>query len=287
MKACQLLALANCAIAFPLSLRQDTTTTGKGLLLWEWTLSRDAPVVPEIQAAIDQATSSPKVVAATNWDTWRPSEAPAELGFYPMVRTPEQLSGDSWTQLIASIETEVAAGRPLVVQFYNEPEYLSVAAVDAAATWRSSILPLRAQYGCQLVGPATSSSVEGIAWQDAFMAALGADEKPDMVGLHFYTTDGQAVASEVAWGQNYFTEAHTKYGLPVIVSEIASTSRDPAQVQEFSATMEAWMDAQDWITLYGFFGVSREPANDWVSPVAQLMDTVGRWTQLGKELLGV
>lgn len=285
LMACQILALINCAVALPLSARQETS--GKSLLLWEWTLSRDAAVVPDIKTAIDQAAASPKVVATTNWDTWRPGESPSDLGFYPMVRTPEQLSGDSWTQLIASLEFEKAAGRVPIVQFYNEPEYLGVSAADAAASWRASILPLRAQYGAQLVGPATSSSEAGIAWQDAFMAALGANEKPDMLGIHFYTTDGQAVEGEVAWAQNYFTEAHEKYGIPLFVSEIASTSRDPAQVQQFSDIMEAWMDEQDWIVRYGFFGVSREPANDWVSPVAQLMTAGGQWSDLGKDLLGL
>lgn len=276
--ACQL-ALIHSSWALPLAPRNAAT---KNLLLWDYTNTNAASITAGALSA-----AAPKINAVSNWNTWRPSEAAADVAFYPTVRTMAQLEGSEWSYLITAIETEVAAGRTPHVQYLNEPEYLGVSATDAAASWRSKILPLRQQYGAKLIGVGTSSSNEGIAYQDAFMGALGATEKPDYVGIHYYTTDGQPVDTEVAWGQNYLTEAHNKYGLPLIVNEIASTSRDPAQVKQFSDTFKAWMDSQDWIAEYAFFGATLQPANSWVSPAAQLLDTAGQWTALGKDLIGI
>lgn len=276
--ACHL-ALINSALAAPLAHR---AAAGKNLLLWDYTNTNSGGTTT---AALDTAAAS--VAAVSNWNTWRPTDAPATLAFYPQVRTMDQLADSEWSMLIASVETEVAAGRVPTVQYLNEPEYLGVSAADAAASWVSKMLPLKATYGATLVGPATSSSETGIAFQKDFMAALAADQKPDYVGIHYYTTDGQAVADEVAWGQSYLTDAHTSYGLPLFVSEVASTSRDSAQVKEFTDTFKAWMDEQEFITQYGFFGATLEPVNDFVSPAAQLLTTAGEWTALGADVLGL
>lgn len=276
--ACHL-ALLNSAIAAPLAPR---AASGKALLLWDYTNTNSGGTTT---AAL--TTAADKVVACSNWNTWRPTDAPDSLAFYPQVRTMDQLADSEWTMLIASLDVEKAAGRTPTVQYLNEPEYLGVSAADAAASWISKLLPLRDSYGAVLVGPATSSSESGIQFQKDFMAALSDDQKPDYVGIHYYTTDGQAVDSEVAWGENYLTEAHTNYGLPLFVSEVASTSRDAAQVTQFSDTFKAWMDEQDWIAQYGFFGATLQPVNDFVSPEAQLLTTAGTWTALGTDLLGL
>lgn len=273
------------ALALPLSPRDGTSN--KTILLWDYTNTANVSSVPELKTSLDQAASH--VVACSNWDTWRPDEAPDSLAFYPTVRTMDMVSGDSWTQLISSLEKEQAAGRQPIVQYLNEPEYQGVSASDAASTWRTSLLPLKTKYNAKLVGPGTSSSTKGIAFQDAFMGALADDEKPDYVGLHYYTTAGNPVDGEITWGQNYLTTAHTKYNLPLFVNEMASTSRDSADVQTFSDTMKQWMDEpeQSWIAQYGFFGASLAVANDWVSPEAQLLDSSGSWTSLGKDLMGL
>lgn len=40
------------------------------------------------------------------------------------------------------------------------------------------------------------------------------------------------------------------------------------------------MDEQEWIFEYGFFGCMRSVADDFVSPVAQLMNPDGTFTEL-------
>lgn len=273
----------------PLNPRDDsntTTSSSKRMLLWAYTNTDNITTVPTLKTSLDQA--APNALSCSNWDTWRPSELPSTLPFYPTVRTIDMVSGDSWTQLLASLETEKSAGRQPIVQYLNEPEDQSgVTASAAAATWRSNILPLKTQYNAKLVGPGTSSSTAGIAFQDAFMGALADDEKPDYVGLHYYTTATNPVAGEITWGQNYLTTAHSKYNLPIFVNEIACTSRDAGQVQQFSDTMTTWMEQQSWIAQYGFFGASLSVANSWVSPEAQLLDSAGAWTSLGKDLMGL
>lgn len=276
--ACQL-ALLHSAFALPVASRG---APGKNLLLWDYTNTNSGGAT---SGAISAA--APSVQAVSNWNTWRPTDAPDTLAFYPQVRTMAQLEGNDWTMLIASIETEVAAGRVPTVQYLNEPEYLGVSAGDAAAAWISKMLPLKATYGATLVGPATSSSDSGIAFQKEFMAALAENQKPDYVGIHYYTTDGQAVDTELAWGKSYLSEAHSTYNRPLFVSEVASTSRDAAQVKEFSDSFKTWMDSQDYIAQYGFFGATLQPVNGFVSPEAQLLNSAGQWTALGAELLGL
>ncbi len=59
---------------------------------------------------------------------------------------------------------------------------------------------------------------------------------------------------------------HNKYGLRVIVSEIASIDRNGQNVARFTAEMANWMDGQDWIVEYGFFGCMRQVADNFVTP---------------------
>lgn len=40
------------------------------------------------------------------------------------------------------------------------------------------------------------------------------------------------------------------------------------------------MDEKDWVFEYAFFGCMSAPADDFVSPAAQLMDPAGNFTDL-------
>ncbi|RYP26037.1 hypothetical protein DL768_011847 [Monosporascus sp. mg162] len=57
-------------------------------------------------------------------------------------------------------------------------------------------------------------------------------------------------------------------------------------VRNFTTEVGNWLDGQDWVVEDGFFGVSREPTDDFVSPAAQLLGGNGTWTELGKWLVG-
>jgi len=69
---------------------------------------------------------------------------------------------------------------------------------------------------------------------------------------------------------------HQKYPeYHVVVSEIASTSRDKKEAFAFTAQVANWMDQCPWIFEYAFFGCMAKVADDFVSPEAQLMNSDG------------
>lgn len=79
---------------------------------------------------------------------------------------------------------------------------------------------------------------------------------------------------------------HHKYpAYPVVVSEIASISRDKKEVFAFTAQVANWMDQCPWIFEYAFFGCMAKVADDFVSPEAQLMNSDGTLRLLMHKLM--
>ena len=79
---------------------------------------------------------------------------------------------------------------------------------------------------------------------------------------------------------------HNKYPeYPVVVSEIASISRDEKEVFAFTTQLVNWMDECPWIFEYSFFGCMKELADSFVSPAAQLMDSEGKMKPLMAKLM--
>lgn len=287
MKRLQVLAVlfqaALLTSALPVEKRGTAIHAGKRIILWDYTLTQAYQSNGNIQASAASLSTSPDVSAALNWNTWKPEELPSDVPFQPMIRTPAQLQGDEWKNLLSAVQ---AGGSDTVVHFYNEPELNGVGAADAAAAFKNSVLPLRAQYGVKLVGPAVASNEAGSAWLEEFYSALSADEKPDFLGLHFYTAQDTPAETEITNAQNYINEKHTQYKLPVVVSEIASTSRDATSVDDFTKGISTWLDGQDFVKSYGFFGATTATVDSFVSPAAQLIDTSGVWTTLGHWFIG-
>ncbi|KAK7738401.1 hypothetical protein SLS53_006216 [Cytospora paraplurivora] len=282
MKSFQLLsALFQSALlvsALPIAKREASVHAGKRIILWDYTLTEAYQSNSNIQASAAALTSSPGISAALNWNTWKPSELPSDVPFQPMIRTPDQLSGDDWTNLISVVSS---GGESTIVHFYNEPDTTGVSASDAAASFKSNVVPLRTQYGCKLVGPAVESNDAGTAWLQEFYSGLSSDEMPNYLGVHFYTAETTPAETEVGNAKSYISAEHSRYNLPVIVSEIGSTSRDADSVDTFTKEISAWLDSQDWIHSYGFFGATTTPVDGFVSPAAQLLDSAGSWTSLG------
>jgi hypothetical protein len=71
----------------------------------------------------------------------------------------------------------------------------------------------------------------------------------------------------------------------VIISEIASISRDKKEVFAFTAQVANWCDLCPWVFEYSFFGCMREVADDFVSPEAQLMNSDGTLRYLMHKLM--
>jgi acyl carrier protein phosphodiesterase len=97
---------------------------------------------------------------------------------------------------------------------------------------------------------------------------------PDYLGLHYYGT-------ESADAQKYIEDMHKTFpDQKVIVSEIASISRNQPSVVGFTIDMCNWMDEQDWLFEYAFFGCMTQVPDSFVSPAARLMEEDGSFTSL-------
>ena len=278
------LLLASTAIAAPvLNEHERRATPRKRLALWEWTLTRDFQSYAGIRSTAKQLESSPVIAGAMNWEAWIPSEV--KLTHEPMARVMDSMkNSETWSTLKASVNAAKAGGVAApVVHFLNEPERQGVTPRDAAKIWKSHFVNLRKKFGTKIVGPAVASDSAGSKWLDEFMGYLDSSQKPDYIGVHFYTSQSASGKSEVKSAQDYIAGQSFRYGgIPVVVSEIACTNRNYADVEYFTKEMISWLDAQSWVYQYGFFGMSREPTDGFVSPAAQLMDKNGSLTKLGK-----
>lgn len=251
-------------------------------LLWEWTLSRDVRSNNQIKATADSLADLGAITSITNWETWRPLELPSSIPFRPMVRTLYQLGNIDWNHLLAVLTSQ----KETIVHFYSEPDLQNISPEDAVRTWKDRMLPLRKKYQVKLVSPSCVGNDIGSRWLDTFMSQLLNDEKPDYLGLHFYTALDEPSGREIEIAKEYFRSRHEKHNFPVIISELASTSRRVPEVIYFSKAIASWLETQDWVFEYGFFGVSLWPTDNFVSPAAQLLDSSGRWTYLGKWFVG-
>lgn len=244
-------------------------TVKKRCLLWDWTNS-DGSGHRGVPWAMGKIHFNGPINSVSNWNTWTPPELKEHVPFRPMVHLEAQLSGNDWH----NIETT----KEKIIHFFNEPERAEISAKHAAEVWHKQMVPLRQHKGKKLVSPSCASDTKGQAWIDEFLK-LVAKDPPDYLGLHYYGTDpGAAIA--------YLESMHKKHpARDIIVSEIASISRDHKDVLHFTARLANWMDETPWIFEYGFFGCMRQVADGFVSPEAQLMNPDGSFTGLMEKLM--
>ena len=182
-----------------------------------------------------------------------------------MVRLEAQLSGGDWDNVVRSNQP--------IIHFFNEPERAGISPEHAANVWKNQMLPLRRNHGKKLVSPSCSNDQRGQNWINRWMQ-LVAGNPPDYLGLHYYGTDGNAMI-------RYIQQMHQQHsGIPIIVSEWASTSRNYNDVLGMTIQLANWMDGTDWSFAYALFGCRRQVADDFVSPAAQLMNPDGSFRDL-------
>ena len=240
----------------------------KRCLLWDWTNS-SGPGNPGVPWAMDLVDFH-LISSVSNWNTWAPPELKGRAPFRPMVHLEAQLSGQDWNSVVNSTQP--------IIHYFNEPERAGISPEHAANLWHKQMVPLRKDKGKKLVSPSCSNDEKGQAWIAEFMHRVN-DQPPDYLGLHYYGTDGNAAIE-------FLRQMHAKYPhQSIIVSEIASIARDYPSVQGFTAQLVNWMDSQEFVFEYGFFGCMRKLADDFVSPAAQLMKSDGNFTDLMKKLM--
>lgn len=240
----------------------------KRCLLWDWT-NTDGEGHSGVPWAMDKIEFT-HISSLCNWNTWTPPELKDRVPFRPMIRTEAQLTGWEWDITLN--------GPNPIIHFFNEPERNGISAERAAEVWKSKISLLR-EKGKKICGPCVASDPGGEVWLDDFMGRVKDDMLPDFLGLHYYGENGDAAIE-------YLEKMHGKWSqLPVIVTEIASISRDKGEVTKFTAQLVNWMDKTDWVFEYAFFGCMRECADGFVSPQAQLMNKDGSFTGLMEKLM--
>lgn len=243
---------------------QITMPPSKRCLLWDWTCTQRFP------DSIENVRYDGPISSISNWNTWVPPELKNRLPFRPTIRTEAQLDGDDWKNVKSSDQP--------IIHFFNEPERAGISPHRAANLWKEKMVVLRAEKGPQLVSPSCASDAAGEAWLAHYMNHTR-DTPPDFLGLHYYGDEAKEAI-------RYIETMHMKYPfLPVVVSEIACTSREGRKVLEFTAKLCNWMDETSWIFEYAFFGCMPEVADDFVSPQAQLMNKDGTFRDLMYKLM--
>ncbi|KAL8691218.1 MAG: hypothetical protein Q9218_003514 [Villophora microphyllina] len=241
----------------------------KRCLLWDWT-NTDGPGHAGVPWAMDKVDFKGPISSVSNWNTWVPPELKGRAPFRPMVHLEAQLSGGDWQNIENTKEN--------VILFFNEPERNGISAQHAADVWHQKMLPLRQHKGKKLVSPSCASDPKGQAWLADFMHRVQ-DNPPDFVGVHYYGTDSKAAIGFIQGVHSKFPKQH------LMVTEIASISRNYHDVVDFTVKLANWMDSTDWIFEYGFFGCMRKVADNFVSPEAQLMKPDGNFTPLMDKLM--
>jgi hypothetical protein len=187
-----------------------------------------------------------------------------------MVRLEAQLSGQDWQNILDSTEA--------IIHYFNEPERANISAQHAADLWHRQMVPLRKSKGKKLVSPSCSNDQAGQAWIADFMGRVR-NSPPNYLGLHYYGTKGSEAIG-------FIQSMHKKFPKQkVIVSEIACISRNYHDVLNFTVQVTNWLDQQDWVAEYGWFGCMEHPADNFVSPAAQLMKPDGKFTDLMNRIM--
>ena len=231
----------------------------KRCLLWDWTNTNQVP------NSINQIDFNGPISAVSNWNAWVPPELKGRAPFRPMVHLEAQLSGNDWAIIEKSDQP--------IVHFFNEPERNGISAQTAANHWLNQMVPYAHQKNKKLVSPSCTGNDDGLKWLAQWMD-LVKSHPPEYIGIHYYGTEGSAAKA-------FLEKVHAKYPQhKIIVSEIASTSRDIHSVVGFTGDMANWMDKTDWIFEYGFFGCMTHVPDNFVSPQAQLMKADGTFTPL-------
>ncbi|KAH8679970.1 hypothetical protein BGZ60DRAFT_241467 [Tricladium varicosporioides] len=236
----------------------------KRSLLWDWTNTKNVP------KQMDQINFDGPMHSVSNWNTWYPTELKNRAPFRPMVRLEAQLGGDDWQNILKSNQE--------IIHYFNEPERAGISPEHAADQWNKQMIPLRKEHGKKLVSPSCSNDAGGQAWIADFMHRVEGDA-PDFLGLHYYGTKAnEAIA--------FLEGMHKKFPKQkVFISEIACISRDYNEVLHFTVDVSNWMDQQDWVAEYSWFGCMQHPADNFVSPAAQLMNEDGSFKDLMWKLM--
>lgn len=229
------------------SVTSTTTTssnTGKAGLGW-----------PNGNANDISAWTNGKLGWYYTWSPW-PVDSVGDLDFYPQLWGQKQVS--DWEQQ----KSKFADWGTTHILGFNEPNesgQANMQPADAASLWNQQIAQFQGQY--TLISPACTSRTgdsgsgsDGIKWLQEFQEN-GASF--DAVAVHIYETDYNNVIS-------YLQKVHDTFQLPVYLTEYAcqnfsgGNQCSNSEVWEMMQKTTSWMDAQDWMHGYAWFGAMEQ-----------------------------
>jgi hypothetical protein len=180
-----------------------------------------------------------------NWG-WPSNGLDASFEFVPMLWGVPTAPDPDWI-------TAASAAKNCLT--YNEPDLTSQANIIpsvASDGYKAYVQPL-AGGTVRLGGPAVTNAGYGVlpyiglGWLDSFLADCTGCQI-DFMPVHWYDN------ASAATFENYLTEAHTRSGKPIWITEFMLQDSEANQIAFLQEVM-VWMDAQDWIERYSYFGV--------------------------------
>jgi len=107
----------------------------------------------------------------------------------------------------------------------------------------------RAKLGAPAVSNSGSPN-QGLDWLRQFVAACNGRCKIDFVPIHWYDPTGG-----VEYFKRHMREAHAIAGKPIWLTEFGMWGASQEAQAKFFREVAAWMDGQDWLERYAYFGV--------------------------------
>ncbi|KAG8707159.1 hypothetical protein FRC09_001988 [Ceratobasidium sp. 395] len=228
---------------------------------------------------------SPKVSWYYTWGPNDWTENKNTLEYVPMFWGPK--NQDSFTTYV-NPDTIASQGIKHVLGM-NEPEQVgqsNLTATEAVQWWQTYLEPLR-QYGVSLGSPAMSAATRSKQWLLDFAAACApvGGCNYDFIALHWYGVNTTKFIT-------YLEDMHATFpDKPIWLTEFACHNFQDGGEQctypdavAFLNTTQAWLDQQDYIHRYAWFGAMKNPV---INPVNALMDQNGVINDLGKQYIGV
>ncbi|KAJ7163549.1 glycoside hydrolase [Mycena crocata] len=215
--------------------------------------------------------------------TWGLSSVDTELEFVPMLWGQRQVA--QWSDSTEGINATIAERKPTAILGMNEPQekgQSNLTPQEGADMWRTYIEPFHAQ-GLRLGSPAPSSAPSGKTWIQDFLTACNGGCSVDFIALHYYDVNATKFAQ-------YLTDFHDTFQRPIWVTEWAcqNFNKGPQctapEIAAFLNETQAFMDANDWVERYSWYGVMREIN---INPDDAMMDGDGKINDLGKQYIGI
>ncbi|OCK85176.1 glycoside hydrolase family 128 protein [Lepidopterella palustris CBS 459.81] len=191
-----------------------------------------------------------KITWGYNWGQTS-AGLPSAFEYVPMLWGMGDIFISGWE---ANWKAALTAGSTAFLCF-NEPDLSTqsnLSPTAAAAGYLTHMQPIKvAQSSVRLGSPAVTNGANGmgIDWLVAFQSACtGCDI--DFVAVHWYES-----ATNIQYFKDHITEAHTRTGKPVWVTEFGASGSD-AEISAFLEDVLPWMDSQGFVERYSYFMVS-------------------------------